>query len=75
MTIETKYNIGDNVFFIAVHQQSDTVSLFNSNIKRIQIDTEIELRIIYELEIENMGFVYINEKSAFKTKQELIDSL
>ena len=71
MTIETKYNIGDEVFWVGYdgdwHQTEICGVLF------------IDGRVLYLMKESTIGKVvyasYVEEKDVFPTKEELLKSL
>jgi hypothetical protein len=71
MTIETKYNIGDEVFWVGYdgdwHQTTICGVLF------------IDGRVLYMMKESTIGEViytsYVEEKDVFPTKEELLQSL
>lgn len=70
MKIETKFNIGDEIFFM------DTNKIKNRIIRKLSLtmDEKFEQSVMYYY-IEDDKYRYISEKSIFATKQELLDSL
>lgn len=72
MTIETKFDKGDLIFFI------ENRKCCSSIIRRIKIDVSLLFtEIIYLCNSDNNGTVYIkvSEINAFKSKDELLKSL
>lgn len=76
MKIETKFNIGDWVWYMR------SKSLANTKVNEIKImvdrdgKIEIEYAVVLRYEDSNMTeWNYENEEDVFATKQELIDSL
>ncbi|MBO5855001.1 MAG: hypothetical protein J6Q61_09725 [Bacteroidales bacterium] len=67
MKIETKYNIGDEVWFKGYEE------IFNDKITNIRIDVDImcNTNIMYILWDDTIKY----EHQLFRTKQELLDSL
>lgn len=67
MTIETKYNIGDEVWYKGFKE------IFHDRISNIRIDVDCigEIQIYYEL----WGSVTKDEYKLFPTKEELLKSL
>lgn len=67
MTIETKYNIGDEVWFKGYEE------IFNDKITNIRIDVDImcNTNIMYILWDDTIKY----EHQLLRTKQELLDSL
>lgn len=74
MTIETKYNIGDNVWFdIGFTPTKGIVRVVKTENNKVSND------IIYEVETEDLGDsvvpVRMFERFIFPTKEELLKSL
>lgn len=75
MTIETKYNPGDTVWFMSNNK------IVQSSIKKLSMSFIYSLEVSWELELEEEGSFIHNmpasrtEDKLFSTKQELIDSL
>lgn len=75
MTIETKYNIGDEVWFLAQN------AVWNCKVDGIYIsireDIQEDNRIVYEFCNNNAygGVFSVYEKALFPTKEELLKSL
>ena len=65
MTINTKYNIGDTVWFM---HDNKCVSKKVENIK-------IDVDIMYIQYVFNENGVWLSEKHLFSTKEELLKSL
>ena len=69
MTIETKFGIGDNVWFISKDTAKYT-KVIGINI----LCTADKINISYTYDSSN-GFTAANENKVFGSKQELLDSL
>jgi hypothetical protein len=73
MTIETKFNINDKVWFISPKNQKAVVS----TISDVQVDSLYYNGIKYQFgsRVHPIDMLFINENNCFKTKEELIASL
>lgn len=67
MKIETKYNIGDEVWFKG-YKEIFSDKIYNI---RITIDCLGEIEVLYELWNDAVK----SERNLYRTKQELLDSL
>lgn len=75
MTIETKYNIGDEVWWLTNDCKSPIKC---SNVARINITIyESQTSVFYVLENWHPydGYTFLSEKCLFPTKEELLKSL
>ena len=73
MNIQTKLDINDDIFYLAQNRvQHEKVQNINANIvgNKILVGS-FETHILY---VTNFN-VTVNDKNAFSTKQELLDSL
>lgn len=70
MTIETKYNIGDKVWF-------QTLGInYKAEIIRISIDVFLDKKTAIHYNLHRKGYSYErNEDELFPTKEELLKSL
>lgn len=70
MTIETKYSIGDEVWFINLRKESMQAKIFRINV-------EVRRKNIYvEYSLSNKEFIVTRkEEELFSTKEELLKSL
>lgn len=75
MNIETKFSIGDQVFFMAGNKAKQ------KHINRIKIELwspmsydDKGVKILYNAQVAD-EIMYLNENSIFKTKEELLNSL
>jgi hypothetical protein len=70
MTIETKYNIGDEVWFLSYHSPRKAriygMSIYVSNSGKVSLLYSITEKDVYWLK---------REKDLFSTKEELLNSL
>ena len=70
MTIETKFNIGDTVFFLSDNKIEEGI------VKRIQIDAyETGDLEIYSVRISTQTTMQMSSHYLFPSKQELLASL
>lgn len=70
MTIETKYNIGDEVWLMYKNKAVSS-SIFRIEVK---VDLHLSVRIIYYLSGSSCAEFYSEDK-LFPTKEELLKSL
>ena len=70
MTIETKYNIGDEVWF-------QTLGInYKANVIEIVINILIDGSVVVNYQLGRMGYYYErNEDELFPTKKELLKNL
>ena len=70
MTIDTKYNIGDEVWF-------QTLGInYNATVRKIVIHIFIDGDVIINYKLDRAGYVYErDEDELFPTKEELLKSL
>lgn len=75
MKIDTKYSIPNKVYFLkddAVHQGV----IIGVNVSVLSDEYgDISEYMYYDIKCTNKTYNHISEKSIFKTKQELLDSL
>lgn len=69
MTIETKYNYNDKVFFLNNNKVVEGI------IKKISILTDNTIEVRYRVSYDSYKFKSLKEEQVFNTKQELLDSL
>jgi hypothetical protein len=72
MKIETKLNFGDKVFFLFENK------VISSKVQRIKIEVagdSVEVVYVCNNEDDKQVGIKVVEKFAFKTKQQLIESL
>jgi len=79
MQIETKFDIGDTVFFIEENKvQQATIKRISINVNesnsQFGYGYKPDARIRYSTDSSNLS-KYKNEEQLFKTKQDLLDSL
>jgi hypothetical protein len=70
MTIETKYNIGDEVWLL-YNNKAVSSRIFRIEVK---VDLRLSARIIYYLSGSNID-EFCSEDKLFRTKEELLKSL
>jgi hypothetical protein len=72
MKLETKFNIGNKVFFLAQRKVAE------SKVKEIKIevsDNRINIIYICTLQDDHIVGIKVNEEDAFKSKEILLKSL
>jgi len=71
MQIETKFNVGQNVYFLSVNKVHDAQVMRIVVEASYQYDADAITRVKYELR----GKYILDEAQVFTSKQDLIDNL
>lgn len=76
MTIETKFNINDKIFFLS-NNKSCTSTVRGMKIHVSYCPEEIDTDVVYLCndEANSSVFLKVDEKDAFPSKEELLKSL